>query len=454
MHVLELRVANFMRLVAIDVAPTGSVVEVAGKNGAGKSSTLDSMLVALAGGDHIPSKPIRKGEKAASIRVKLGDDKPTLIVTRTFAAKEDGGYTTQLVVEAADGARYAKPQTLLDDLLGALTFDPLAFTRMKPREQLQQLRGFVPGVDFEAIELANRGDFERRTDVNRQAKSAKARLDSLAVPGDPRQQRVDEAALVAELEQAGQKLAAIEKERASRQDAMRDLRALASQAEASRADEIHWDRTISDLEEQLAEAKERRTAVSLRTVGLVGQAKTMQEDIEALPPLDLPPDTTALRARIDAARKTNGAVDERERVIADRERIAAEISQTVERAATYTTRIDERNKQAVDAVAAAKLPVEGLGFADDEVLMNGLPFAQSSHAEKIRVSCAIAAAMSPKLKVMFVHDGSLLDEDSMELLRAFAETNGMQVWLEKVSSDSPTGILIEDGRVKAAEVAA
>ena len=170
--------------------------------------------------------------------------------------------------------------------------------------------------------------------------------------------------------------------------------------------------------------------------------------VEALPPLEISPDTTDITRRIQEARARNRELDERERVLKDRERIAAEISKAEESAATYTTRIGERNKQAADAVAAAKLPVDGLGFADDEVLMNGLPFAQSSHAEKIRVSCAIAAAMSPKLKVMFVHDGSLLDEDSMELLRTFADERGYQVWCEVVRTDSPVGIVIEDGRIK------
>jgi len=451
MHVIELRAENYKRLVAVEVAPTGSVFEVAGKNAQGKSSLLESMLVALCGEGAIPAKPIRRGETAASVRVKLGDDKPTLIVTRTFAAKEDGGYTTKLVVEAADGARYAKPQTMLDDLVGALAFDPLAFTRMKPREQLEQLRALVPGVDFNALEQANRGDFERRTDVNRQVRAARARLDALQVPGDPRHERVDEAALVAELEAAGRVAAEIEKERARRQDLMRDVRRTQADAQNFRSEGGELALRIQSLEAELAELKKRVVFCAESAVRHADAASRDLAAIEALPPLAIAPDTTEIKQRIAAARGRNREIDDRERVINDRDRISKEIQQAEAQAATYKTRIEERNKQAADAIGAAKLPIEGLGFGDDMVLLNGLPFAQASSAEQLRVSVAIAAAMSPKLKVAHVRDGSLLDEDSMELLRQLAEHYGFQVWVERVASDSPVGIVIEDGRVRAAE---
>ena len=38
---------------------------------------------------------------------------------------------------------------MLDDLLGALSFDPLAFSRMKPRDQFDELRRIVKlDIDF------------------------------------------------------------------------------------------------------------------------------------------------------------------------------------------------------------------------------------------------------------------------------------------------------------------
>ena len=45
--VLHLRADNFKRLRAVDVRPNGSVVEIAGRNGQGKSSVLDAIMAAI-----------------------------------------------------------------------------------------------------------------------------------------------------------------------------------------------------------------------------------------------------------------------------------------------------------------------------------------------------------------------------------------------------------------------
>lgn len=74
MKILELRSENFKRLKALEIRPDGSLVTIAGRNGAGKTSVLDSIYAALAGKAAAPAVPIRKGaeqerneQKAAAI---------------------------------------------------------------------------------------------------------------------------------------------------------------------------------------------------------------------------------------------------------------------------------------------------------------------------------------------------------------------------------------------------
>ncbi len=433
MRVLEIEISNFMRLVAVHIEPTGAIVEIAGRNGQGKSTLLKAIESAVGGADVLPEKPIRKGEKTASIRVKLGDGKPTLVVTRTFAAKEDGGYTTQLHLEGPKGERFAKPQTQLDQLYGALAFDPFEFTRMKPADQLGQLRRLVQGIDFDALDAANRGDFERRTEVNRQAKNARARLAAIVIPGDPRHQRTDETALVAELEQAGEQNALIERRKANREEAARNA---ASERQGAQR-----------CEARIAELRQEIAALEVEMQNHLTSAEATERKLHEAEELPAPIETSAIRARIDAARRTNAEIDARERAIAAQKALTEEADKAEELSRGYTLAIEEREAQKAAAVAAADLPVDGLGFGDDMVLLNGLPFSQASNAEQIRVSCAIAAAMNRDLKIMAVRDGSLLDNDSMALLREFAEKSGHQIWVEKVSAQSAAGIVIEDGRV-------
>jgi hypothetical protein len=98
-------------------------------------------------------------------------------------------------------------------------------------------------------------------------------------------------------------------------------------------------------------------------------------------------------------------------------------------------------------MADAKFPVPELSFGDDGVLVKGVPFEQASAAEQLRVSVAMGVALNPKLKVLLVRDGSLLDAKSLQLLADMAEANESQVWLERVGDADAAAVVIEDGQV-------
>ena len=49
MRIIRLQAENIKRLQAVEIEPHGDVVKITGKNGAGKSSVLDSIWMALAG---------------------------------------------------------------------------------------------------------------------------------------------------------------------------------------------------------------------------------------------------------------------------------------------------------------------------------------------------------------------------------------------------------------------
>ncbi len=69
-------------------------------------------------------------------------------------------------------------------------------------------------------------------------------------------------------------------------------------------------------------------------------------------------------------------------------------------------------------------------------------------AEKLRASVSIAMAMNPKLRVIRVRDGSLLDEDGLRLLAEMADKSDYQIWIERVDSSGKVGFVLEDGHLK------
>lgn len=433
MRILHFVAENYKRLQVVDITPDGAVVDIQGKNGHGKSSVLDAVYAVLAGKDAVQPMPIRRGAARSKIVAEIGGDAVELVVTRTFAAAKDGGYTTTLTVESPDGAQYRSPQALLDGLLGALSFDPLEFLRMDSKAQLGELRKLVPSVDWTASDAANKADFDRRTEVNRDLKQWRAQLAGIVVASDAPAERIDVSALVKRLEDAGLQNA---------QTAARRVR-----RERAEADVVAKRREINGLALSIEQLVARKNALTAEVAGLESRlagADVLPEEI----------DTTAIRAEIDAARELNRAADERERLLADRDRLTRKIAADERLADELSAAIKRRNEDRAAAVAAAKLPIEGLELGDGEVLFGGLPLVQASDAEALRVSVALAAALNPKLRVIRVKQGSLLDDDGLALLSTFAAERDLQVWIERVTNDAKTGIVLEDGRLKAAEVAA
>lgn len=419
MKIISLEASNFKRLSAVSITPKGPIVEVHGNNAEGKSSTLDAIWAALGGKDASPSKPIHTGTDKAEIRLVLGDNgEPKYKVTRTYKLKEGVPYTTDLKVEGADGARFAKEQTLLDGFVGETCFDPLALLDMPDKDQIKSLRQFVPGVDFDAIEGQNQTDFETRTEVNRETKSLRAQADAITAPLVA-PERVDVAGLEKKLGDAAAHNSTLERRKVQRENAVQELADMRERRDA--------------LQRQLAELEDAITDLDVKLI-----------EAEALPE---PIDVADVQTKLGAGRQTNTAADAYDRRKALEEKVTA----SEVKAEALTKAIEKRKADMAKAVLAAKMPVPGLGFGDGFVTLNGEPLAQASRAQQIRASVAIAAAMNPKLRVAIIKDGSLLDKKSWAALTEYAQEHDMQIWVESLQPHTSAAVLIEDGGTRTAE---
>lgn len=405
LRIIEFRAENFKRLKIVEIRPDSDVVEVTGRNGQGKTSVLDAILAAFGGGRALPMKPIREGCERAVIKLDLGE----IRVERRFKLKEEGGYSTEVFVESAEGARFKSPQDILNALVGDFTFDPLAFTRLSSAEQFDALKAFVPGIDFAADERADKADFEKRTDVNRRAKDLRAQASAITLPPGALPARVDVAALEKQLGDAADNAAAIEARRAARRTAEERIE------------------TINRLLRELQAEKD-----------------TLQAKLDAAEALPEPIDTAALREKLAAGREANAIVDRAEQ----RRRLEAEAEAKEKESEALTKAMDDRERARKRAVAAAQMPVAGLGFAVNHITLDGVPFSQASDAQQLRASLAIAAAMNPRLRIARVRDGNHLDDLAMIELKRFAAEADLQVWIERVDSSGTVGFVLEDGHLK------
>src|SRR5690606_18950211 len=186
-RLIELQVENVMGVKAVTIRPgTSHVYEVVGRNGQGKTSTLDAIEMLLGGGKSIPKRPVRNGQDKARVVAEFDD----MVVTRTI--RLDGKST--LKIEDKDGRSYASPQALLDSFVSRISFDPFAFSRAKPEELERTLRDLV-GLDFAELDAECERVFSERTTVNREVKRLEGELSG--VP--ERVEAPDEEVSVAEI---------------------------------------------------------------------------------------------------------------------------------------------------------------------------------------------------------------------------------------------------------------
>lgn len=417
LKIVALRAENVKRLKAVEIRPDpdGSLVVIAGRNAQGKTSVLDAIWLALAGGDASKQtpKPIRDGETAALARLDLGD----MVVTRTW--NENG---SQLNVKAADGAVYGSPQTLLDGLMGQMSFDPLEFSRQPTRKQRETLLSLVElPFDLDELEADRRRIFDERTEINRDVRALEAQLADPDTLGDLPDEEVDVAAVAARLLEIEQQINARALAQQSFDQAGRVIKEQRARVETIRDDVAAMEARLADDEAAYARMAEQRAGLA---------------ELE---------DPVPLQQQITSAAGTNEAVRERKRQLG-LHRQAAAVRASSEALTVELEKIDNRRTV---ALGTAPMPVDGLGFDDEGITYNGIPFVLCSAAEQLRVGVAIAMSGNPRLRVIRITDGSLLDSENLAILEQMASVHGFQVWIERVDETGDVGVTIEDGMVKA-----
>lgn len=406
LRVVQLRISGFKGITVADITPpeTGVVV-VSGKNGAGKSSLLDAIAVALGGGpeNRKIAKPISQGRNRSQVVVDLGD----IVVTREWQ-----GESSWLTVTNPDGTERRSPQTLLNSLLGKLSFDPTEFLNKEPsrqRDMLLQATGL--GQIVNDIDQRRKNVRDERLLNNRRLRTLQAELDSQVAP-DP-ETPIDEVT-VSEL------VADIRATENTNQQILAARRRL-EQLEASIAE---TKQRIADMQESLAVQEFEYS----ETEPVAQQSTT---DISALERSVA--DINDTNARIRAARRYR-----------ETQQALQETKGLVEQCDQQLNALDSEKER---ALAEADLPVPGLAVDDDGILYNGVPFKDANTASRLRTATAIAMALNPTIRIIRVSDGSLLDKENLAALDELAADRGYQVWVERIADDDGSGIVIREGTV-------
>lgn len=372
---------NFQKVSYARIEPSGNLIVLAGKNGAGKTGTIDGLETTFTGhnGRNI-KRPIKDGHGKASIDIALSDGST---LTR--------GYTpsgTTLKGKDAAGNKFGQKE--IDARLSSLGIDGRKFISMGEKDQLKALLSIVD-LPFVPAELdAERKALEaKRLLVGQQGKAIG---EVAADPSLPTEE-------VSLNELLGRHRAAQE--------------SITRRSNKTREAQ-HWKSEAERLRQELSEAERK--------------AVEAEEDLNELP---LGEDPVWLQEQIDGAETSNAAI----RANAHATTQAALKVALREQYEALTEEIKAIDRRKADGLAQAEMPIEGLDFDDEGVLYQKVPFSRASGREQLIVSCAMIMATNPEIRVIVVRDGNVLDLEGLQILQDMAEATDFQVFIEIVREE-------------------
>lgn len=415
-RILKLTVENFKGVEFAEVDTRGAaMVHVTGRNGAGKSSILDSIVAVLGGTRVIDAEPVRHGAETAQIIATFADG---TVLRRNWTANGN----SYLKVTTADGAVVANGQTWLDQRVNAVAFDPFAWIRKPVREQFGQLCEMT-GLRVDELVAKRKAAYDQRTEVNREVKAAEQHVADLADDFSDLPEEMtgfeDIKARLVEARAADQQRQSLLQQTEGhniqaqhRRDKIAELEVLLEHERAALAESI----------EDAAECARQMAAITVPDIG------TIEAQLEQ---------AAELNQRIAQRRSHAQAVRELVEVQAK----AAELTQTI-------TDIDEDRRC---ALAEADWPVDDLSVEPEEgvVTWRGRPLAQASQAEQLSVAIGIAARLNKQVRVVLIREASLCDPQTIAMLREQAVKLDAQLWLEEVG---PGGLELRVDDVVATDV--
>ncbi len=419
MRIIEMIVRNVKRIQEIEIRPNGDMVVISGKNNQGKTTALDCIFLAFGGGDasRAIDNVIRDGESYAEVEIDIGEYK----VWRSWELRDDNSIKKTMKLFDADGTQIkTAPQKILNSLMAGKWFNPLAFSDMDEKEKVAELMRAIGKADeLEQLDKERDELFDKRTDINRNAKSARAEANAIERYGDD-----------------------VPDDEFSTADVVKFMQEAQEHIDANAAVAKRYDESVELLtkceEKVIKLEKELASAITERDE----QQKITIADKKAFLALEAPPDIADLQTKASDLDASNTKVRDKKRRL-----VLVEKAKGLEKESTdLTAAIEAKDKEKSDIVLNAELPVEGLDLGPDGVIFNGQTIKDCSESQRLRVSVAIGMALNPELRIMRITGGSVLDSDSLQMIREMAGELDYQVWIERVD-DQEASVFLEDGKV-------
>lgn len=379
-----------------------------GGNGKGKSSLIDALLSTI-DSSYIPSKPIKDGEDRGVINIKIAgnesgrEEEYEISITFTPSMR-----TGRLKLKHNGQEITRAPKDMLKSIFGKISFDIYEFISSPKREQVKTLKVLTGAED-----KLNSIDFKLQQSREEYRRLSKNLEDAKAV--NKRENRpfndedihkfgsapVDEQAIMNEM-------SAADEESKKWSDNYNKVMAVKNEYKYCQSSIALAEQTMEDISRQMEELKNKLDAAEkVYDQGLIqmNEVKAKLDKGEAWLERNPKPSSEAIMTKLSEAKKHNQMYS----IIAEYKKRQDVILSQQAKVDDMKEDIAKMEREKVAVISNSQLPVQGLTFTDDDVILNSIPLDQVNTATKLDVAVAISMAMNKKLKLVMIREGSLFD---------------------------------------------
>lgn len=436
MIIKKIELSNFQVIKEFNADFEGNVYFITGDNELGKSTLLKAIGALLTGNR---DAVLRNGEDKGFAKMVVGDDGEEYDVELRFTKANPRG--TLSIKQKTTGMR-SDNVSMLQKIFGYTDFDAVEFSRWSEtaegrRKQIEVVKSLLPEevrTRIAEIDTTVAGLKTERTGVNRDLKTYKSISDA-----------------------AGQGLTTQDLKTYAKQKDVTEL----MKEQAENAQLIEKAKTVrSALEQrkkQLEEIPERLAEVKATYEKAIEEAKKAIERTEKLYKeaiAQIESEKADYEARKANAEKWLANYEENnpEKLdTAEQLRKAEEHNKMAAKVADYLSKKKQADDKKAEAekmdseiaelsaereklISSAKLPISGLSFSDDGLVLNDVPFVAGkvSDSQIMEVAAKLIIASNPTVKVFRIARGESLGQKRLQAILDLAKKEGFQGFIESV----------------------
>lgn len=436
MIVKKLELVNFQVIKEFNADFDGNVYFITGDNELGKSTVLKAIGALLTGNR---DAVLKNGESKGFAKMIVGDDGEEYEVELKFTKANPRG---TLSIKSKTTGMKSDNVSMLQKIFGYTDFDAVEFSRWSEtaegrRKQIEVVKSLLPEevrTRIAEIDTTVAGLKTERTGVNRDLKTYKSISDA-----------------------AGQGLTTQDLKTYAKQKDITEL----MKEQAENAQLIEKAKTVrSALEQrkkQLEEIPERLAEAKATYEKAIEEAKKAIERTEKLYKeaiAQIESEKADYEARKANAEKWLANYEENnpEKLdTAEQLRKAEEHNKMAAKVADYLSKKKQTDDKKTEAekmdseiaelsaereklISSAKLPISGLSFCDDGLVLNDVPFVAGkvSDSQIMEVAAKLIIASNPTVKVFRIARGESLGQKRLQAILDLAKKEGFQGFIESV----------------------